>query len=263
MSAPLITNQQIKEAQRAYGIPYRKDRFTLFEPFNQAPTITANLDPGTINQASVRLLTASNRSFEIAGTNAVAASSVLRAAGGITLTCAGASADQVILQPLTNINSVAATAWRATQWSTDKSVIFTGRITAGASVATQRLKIGLALTNAVNTTTDDDQVFLMRDTGLASAGKWILGCSIGGTDTVSVTAPTSFPYNTQAASEDAEFRIEIGSDRVATAWINGERLGSTAALTTNKNLLPFIGIQALDTLAVTLGVRELMLSRLN
>lgn len=187
---------------------------------------------------------AANEHFEVAGTNMTSALATHNAArGGVRLATAGANNDQSILQPRqTNSGD---SLW-ATGMVTDQSPSWTVSFRLG-SVAAISIKVGLALTNAHNLTTDDDQVALWFTT--ATGGNWLVATSIGGTD---ATVDTGIA---PAANREYRLAIDIDENRVARVWLNGVLVATTDALTTAVNLKPYISIQALTGAAKTIDIR--------
>lgn len=187
---------------------------------------------------------AANQHFEVAGTNMTSALATHNAArGGVRLTSAGANNDQCILQ--TRQTNSGDSLW-ATGMVTDQSPSWATsfRLTSVASIS---IKVGLALTNAHNLTTDDDQVALWFTT--ATGGNWLVATSIGGTD---ATADTGVA---PAANREYRLAIDIDENRVARVWLNDVLVATTSALTTGVNLKPYISIQALTGAAKVIDVR--------
>lgn len=180
-----------------------------------------------------------NQDFEVAGTNMTSALVTLNSArGGFRMTSAGAASDQCILQPrLTNAND---SRW-ATGFNTDQSpkVAFSAfRVT---SVAAIKIKVALALTNALDLGTDADQVGVYFDAASYTYFKTFY--SIGGTDS-SVATTDGDTTVTPAANTEYRVRIEIDSTRKASIYINDVFMLKTPALTTNVALKPFIEIES-------------------
>lgn len=186
-----------------------------------------------------------NTNFEVAGTNMTSALVTFNVArGGIRLTTAGATNDQCILQPR-QTNS-ADSRWAAGYLSDLKPVWKTSfRV---GSVTGISFKAALALTNAHNLTTDDDQVGVWWSS--ATGGNILVVTSIAGVD---ATIDTGV-----AAAAGTEYRVVIalGADRIARVFINDTLVGTTGALTTAKTFKPYVSIQDLSAgTAHTLDVR--------
>jgi hypothetical protein len=242
-------------SDQAPGGSYQ-DRYELFEPFRHRPVLQADLDPSTINQAAVRLLTGASREWSIAGTNAANAGSLLATGGGISLTTTTTGNDQVLLQPATSINSVAQSPFLTAGWTTDSEPRFEAIIELPALTAI-RVKVALALTNAANRTTDDNQVGFMFDTaGSVSTANWTAITSISGTDAEADTGVAAL------AAKSIRLGVAVSSTRVPRFYINGVKVHTGSALTTAITLLPFIGVQTLTTAAKVVNVRGVRISRL-
>jgi len=245
------------EAKSLYAPADYRDRIVLRETFQKRPILAANLDPATVDQAAQRLLTGANLDWIISGTNAANAGSALNVDGGIALTTAGADNDQIILSPATAINSVAQSLFGTVEWEPEHAprVEFIIEL---PSVADVLVHAGLVLTAALDLTTDADQAkFQLSDEGAVSTTKWTQALSIGGTDTeISLGV-------TPTVDKTIRLGIEVNTNRKAQFFIDGLKVGEqTAALTAGANLIPVIGIQALDAVAKTIKVREVIISRL-
>jgi hypothetical protein len=198
---------------------------------------------------SVRMVT--DADLEVLGTNGVSANVTFAAEGGITLTTAGASGDQVILAPHLDANQSAWTQWT---WGTDREVIYEATIKTGAAITAEKVWAGLKLTNTPTVATDNDQVFVRYEAGVAS-GVWQVISSIGGTDTTTSTAITV------AVSTIYRIQIVIDSTRRARAYINDRLLYTTAALTDATDLIPYIGVEAAAVAAKSISVYGCEISR--
>ena len=189
--------------------------------------------------------------FELLGTNATSASSSFNAEGGIKLTTAGASADQVILLPHLDANQ---SAWTQFTWGTDKQVAWACRLATGAAITAEIIWAGLKLTNTPTVATDNDQVFFRYEAGVNS-GKFQCINSIGGTD------DTDDSGVTVAVSTVYLLVIAIDSDRIARFYINGALVATSAALTNAVDLKPYVGIQASAAAAKDITVYGETISR--
>lgn len=252
MPSPLAT-QRLTRRELADRVPISSpDRLELCETFAQRPIAAGDLDPSTINQAAVRLLTGANRNFIVSGTNAVTGSANLHASGGVALATAGALNDQVIVSPATAINSVDQSLWRSIQWQPGDELLFEVNIEL-PSIADVRVHAGLGLTAALNLTTDDDYAKLVLDT--ATSTQWLAASSTGGTDTSEATDTPA------KADANVRLRISTDSDGVARFAINGVDQRVTRQLTAAASLLPMVGIQTLTTAAKTMYLRDIRLGR--
>ena len=198
---------------------------------------------------SVRMI--ADPDFEVLGTNGVSASTSFNAEGGITLTTAGASGDQVILCPHLDANQSAWTQWT---WGTDREVIYEATIRTGAAITAEKVWCGLKLTNTPTVATDNDQVFVRYEAGVAS-GVWQVISSIGGTDTTTTTAITV------AVSTTYRVQIVVNAARKAKVYINDRLLYTTAALTDATDLIPYVGVEAAAVAAKSITVYGCEISR--
>jgi len=190
--------------------------------------------------------------FELLGTNAASSCSAYDTGGGIALTTAGASGDQVILVGHLDASQ---SAWGTVLWPTSKSLIYEAVIKTGSNITATTIWAGLKLTNTPVVATDDDQVFV-RYQDTQNSGKWQVISSIAGTDTTTNTTLTAV-----ATSTVYRVRIVLASDRTAKVYINGTLVYTTAALT-SANLIPYIGVQADTAAAKAITVRSQAISRL-
>lgn len=268
-----MNRQQIKYEldHRIYKHPYKipsevldyldPTRYVLRENFALRPGLNANRDVpagDTYNTAQMQLGIDKNPNFEVLGTNATSALVTHSTSGGLTLTTAGASGDQIIILP--HLNS-AVSAWNVTQWSTDKSITFETVIVTGANITAATIWAGFKLTNTSVVATDDDQVFF-RYQDTQNSGKWQIIHSRGGTDTTTNTSLTAV-----AVSTKYRLRLALNSARQPRFWINDQEvlyngLGSVfPALTASVNLIPYVGVQAGAAAAKAIDLRGLICSR--
>lgn len=225
-----------------------KTRFVLREDFRQIPALNAVLDTtGASSSAALIAYTIANRDFEVLGTNMTTALATAATTGGLTLTTAGADADQAIVAPHLDTKQ---TQWASTVWGSSTSSTFETVIVTGASVAKTILWAGFKLTNTHTVATDDDQCYFRysSDTAETGGGSWTLVHSRAGTDTVTIV-----PTGTSAApvaSTAYRLRIAINAARQPRFWINDMEIlyngaGSVfPALTASITFKPYIGVQA-------------------
>lgn len=222
-------------------------RFVLFEDFALRPALAAAIDPSTAadpSQAEIDAIFAANKHWEVAGTNMTTALATHAAnVGGLVVTTAGADDDQAIVQPRTN--PAAVTRW-GTGFDSDQKPRLSLAFSL-PSVAVISVKAGLALTNTHDLATDADQVGLWFNTD--TGGNFLGISSIGGTDATIDTGVTP------GAATEYRVDFDIQADRTCIIYINGARVATTGALTTNKNLIPFFSIQARDTAAKAAHLR--------
>lgn len=216
------------------------NRFNLIENFNQLPSINASIG------------IAVNRNFEVLGANASADDVTFSShVGGILLETDGADNDQVIIAPHLDAGQ---TAWTGVKWGTENQIIWEAVIRS-ADVSNTTFWAGLKLTNTSVIATDDDQAFFRVERGVSNAN---IQCvySVGGTD-ASIDSGVLFNYNTTY-----ELRIEIDSDRKAHFFINDIEVGVSAALTNDKDLIPYIGVHANTAAERALCVMKTAISRI-
>jgi len=252
-------------------------RFYLEEWFLQRPGLNANID----QVSTVEVQRALNRNWEALGTNMTTAlATFATTSAGILATTAGADQDQAILTPHLD---TAATAWAGCQWGTENEVHFETSIMLPA-IDNQKVWAGLKLTNDQLVATDDDQIFFKFQTDATNSeafttfANWHVVHSIGGTDHISalpIAVAANTPYH---------LKIEIDSDRKATAFVNGVQYNltstagstggtsvtavqpgvqvtKTAALTNDVDFIPYVGIEAGAGAAEAVNVHHVCMSR--
>ena len=216
---------------RKEGMNFLSRRFELIWVAGQRGKPSLNAD---IQNAAEGTREIADPDFEILGTNAVSASATFNAEGGITLTTAGADADQVILLPHLDANQ---SAWAQVTWGTDKETVWEVDFSTGAAITTAILWAGLKLTNTHVAATDNDQVF-MRYENAVSGGAWVIWYSIGGVD---VSVVSTFVV---AVSTRYHLKVIVDTARVARVYLNGTLVATTTALTDATDLIPYLGVQA-------------------
>jgi len=252
-------------------------RFYLEEWFLQRPGLNANID----QVSTVEVQRALNRNWEALGTNMTTAlATFATTSAGILATTAGADQDQAILTPHLD---TAATAWAGCLWGTENSVSFETSIMLPA-LDNQKVWAGLKLTNDQLVATDDDQIFFKFQTDATNSeafttfANWHVVHSIGGTDHISalpIAVAANTPYH---------LKIDIDSDRKATAFVNGVQYNltstagstggtsvtavqpgvqvtKTAALTNDVDFIPYVGIEAGAAAAEAVNVHHVCMSR--
>lgn len=245
------------------------NRFTLREDFLQRPALNAVIglpgsDSTSPTAAALAAYTVANKNFEVLGTNATTALVTHSTAGGITLTTAGADADQIIILPHLDTGQ---SLWASTIWGSAKSATFETVIQTGASLAKTIFWAGFKLTNTHTIATDDDQCYF-RYSSADSAGAWQIITSRAGTDTT--TAVDTGAVAAPVASTKYRLRMALNAARQPRFWINEKEVfyngaGSVfPALTDAITFKPYIGIQANGATpgAKTIDVRGLICSRI-
>jgi len=214
----------------------------LSEMLLQRPAINGDLviDPDADDATKLAAYTAANRDFEIVGTNVASANATFATGGGITMTTAGTSGDQMILTP--HLDTV-QTAWAGTKWNTGKQILMDAWIKTAASVAALKIWAGFKLTNVATVATDDDQVYFRFEAGVNN-GRWQFISSRAGTDTTTSLDGASTRI-TVTASTIYRLTIEVDAARRVMAYINGQKAFRTplAALTDNIDLIPYVGVE--------------------
>ena len=252
-------------------------RVYLEEWFLQRPGLNANID----QVSTVEVQRALNRNWEALGTNMTTAlATFATTSAGILATTAGADQAQAIITPHLD---TAATAWAGCKWGTENSVSFETSIMLPA-LDNQKVWAGLKLTNDQLVATDDDQIFFKFQTDATNSeafttfANWHVVHSIGGTDHISalpIAVAANTPYH---------LKIEIDSDRKATAFVNGVQYNltstagstggtsvtavqpgvaatKTAALTNDVDFIPYVGIEAGAGAAEAVNVHHVCMSR--
>ena len=205
--------------------------------------------------AQMAFIAQSHETMEVdAGTNATSALSTFSTGGGLTLTTAGASADQEIIRS----KAVAAQGCLGTwDWSTSDELAFRCRLKTGASIADVRIVAGLFLTVAQPFAegTDNDAIFFTFAD--ASSANFRLCYNVGGTDAALDSGLA------EAASTTYDLMITVSADRIVTFFIDDKIRGTSGstALTADIDLLPFIGVEARATAAKACTIRGFGLSK--
>ena len=266
------------EHDRTMGDPAKDARrYYLEEWFLQRPGLNANIDQAS----TVEVQRALNRNWEALGTNMTTAlCTFATTSAGVLATTAGADEDQAILTPHLD---TAATAWAGALWGTENSVSFETSIMLPA-LDNQKVWAGLKLTNDQLVATDANQIFFKFQTDATNSeafttfANWHVVHSIGGTDHISalpIAVAANTPYH---------LKIEIDSDRKATAFVNGVQYNltstagstggtsvtavqpgvaatKTAALTNDVDFIPYVGIEAGAGAAEAVNVHHVCMSR--
>jgi len=203
------------------------------------PGLNATVTPASADDAAdgatkaeLDTMNATDKDFEILGTNASADDVTYNSEGGLKLQTDGADGDEIILLPHLNTSQ---SPWTGVTWGSDKEVIWEAHITTGSDITNEIIWAGLKLTNVEPTATDADQAFFRYENAV-NIGKWEAIFSIGGTDTVTATSVTV------AADTEYHFKIVIDFSRIPKFYINGVLEKTGTALTDTKDFIPYIGV---------------------
>lgn len=223
------------------------ERLVMTERFIRRPGIeNIDITATAPTQAQMDAIMQANKDFAVAGTNMTSALVTQTAdKGGITMTTAGADNDQAILQPRTDPAlqgrwNVGFDSRGNVRWSTVINL---------PVITTVSVKLGLALTNAHDLTTDADQTGLYFDTDNVDTN-WRVVRSIAGVDTESDSGIVV------AAATKYRVVIAIDSDGLARTYINDVLVDTSAALTDVLTLKPFISMQARSAAALAIDVHH-------
>lgn len=249
--------------------PYLAADVTIFTDSTGGVTTTPNTlaeitsggtaaDEGPVENALAKIalkinnMLLANPNFEVAGTNMTSALATHQStAAGLQLATAGANNDQAILQPRQTNSGDSRWASVPTdllpEWSTSFRL---------ASVANISIKAGLALTNAHNLTTDDDQIALWFST--ATGGNFLLAYSAAGTDATIDTGVTP------AAATEYRLRIKTLTTLGAyDVYLNETVVARLRTGETGLVFKPYMSIQALTGAAKTIQIRHQALTMQN
>lgn len=257
-----------KITERGFQYGGAMTHLKLEEFFTKRPALNAVLAGWAAGDVPY---TIANRDFEVLGTNMTTALCTFATPPitGITLTTAGADADQAILTPHLD---TAQSLWAVVnQWKSNYSPRFEAWIRTGAAITKQIVQLGFQLTNAMDvdeaTITDADLiVFRYSSEAASNPTYWKCVSSRGGVDVID--ALRSIPA--VAADTWYHFVITIDSNLKPHIYVNGYDLTSQlsaagqAALVTAKAFIPYIGIAGNGTApgAKAMSVRYLSCSRL-
>lgn len=253
----------IAKLSSAVGLVQTPDRSGFHERFYKRPGLNADLDVGaSFDQADINTALRLNQLFEVKGTNATSALAThpSTSIAGVTLTTAGASADQMLLAPHEDSG---VSPIEAASFLPSAAPGFYAQIKTGSSIADATIFAGLKLTETPVVATDDDQAFFRYQSGVNS-GKWQIVISIGGADT---TVDTDLEV---AADTYYELFITIDDDRKPTFGYRSGGGGYQSAvhvgpdaLTASAALKPVAGIQAGAAAAKAVTITDLAAARAN
>ena len=265
-------------------------RYYLEEYFKQRPILNADLDA----VYTVEVARAGNIDFEVLGTNMTSALCTFpTTVAGITMTTAGADADQGILVPTLDTAGTKQeqSAWSGVNWGTENQVHWETSIRTSSAIDNQKIWAGLKLTSDQLPETDANQAYFYFATD-ATNGQLLSDYtplyfmySIAGADYTTNTGITV------AASTNYHLKIKFDSDRKMSIFVNGRPYGladtagttfdggtttvtgttqatidnniqKSAAMTNDIDLIPCVGIEAGDGAAAALDVNYMAISRL-
>jgi len=251
-----LQNMTAQQSPLTGAIHVGTRRLMWREQFLRRPGINANkaVPAGdTYNTAQMQLALDKHSDWELLGTNMTSALCTFAAGGGITLTTAGAANDQAILLPHLDTD---LSPFTAIKWNTLDEVGAEFDLKIGASVASATIWAGFKLTNTPVVATDNDQMFVRYDSA-TNSGQWQAIGSYGGTD-LTINSPVAV-----AASTEYKIGIRVDADRYPMFFVNERLIGKLShALTTDTDLIPYVGVMATATGAKALTVREIALSKL-
>ena len=171
-----------------------RSRHYLFENFLHAPGVNADV-VGTTTLGAI-----TNRQFEIVGTNAVSADSLLDDNGGIKITTNGGGADQAIIVPHVDASQSGWSLTNGVVWDTDQAPAVEFKFKTDSSIADMIYYQGFVMTNPATYAVSDDADRVVIDYNADSSvnsGKFRLAYSVAGTDYthdfgLTVTASTTY-----------------------------------------------------------------------
>ncbi len=237
-------------AARPVGLNALSKRYELRKVFG-APGKPGVLGDVISSTEAVNVI--ADRDFHVVGEGAVSADVSYYAEGGITVVTNGTDADAIIIAPHLDANQ---TSWAQTTWGTDEEVEWECDIRTGATITTTVIWCGLKLTNTHAVATDDNQIYFRYENGVNSGG-WEVVHSLAGIDLQEDAGVAVVAINTRY-----HFKITVDPDRIARMYINGVLVKTTAALTTNIDFIPYIGIiESGASAAMTLHVSGQAISR--
>ncbi len=260
------------------------------ERFDQRPALKAVLETYTSSVAAAEAVATNvaNRNFSYIANNGTP-SVAFSADGGITLTTAGSSGNDIIVHPQLSTNQ---TRLSTIQWATNKSPRFECFIRTPATITSYAMWAGFKLTNTDALATDADAVFYKFTTTADSGGSatnltvciaragtkvvtilpivvtastlYRLTLSVNAQRQVFARVATSFqPKDTTGTAvpstnpefSSKSFRLIPGVDGVTGA-------DNTAVLTNSITaLIPYVGVKTLTGSARALDLIELKLGR--
>lgn len=240
-------------------------RITIREEFALRPARNDVLDSYTPYAAATDLARlVANKGWEVTGTNSTTALVTYAAGGGITITTAGAAADQMLVGA--HVNTVQGRV-KNIDWLTQKELSFEIFLLTGSVVTQAKFFAGFKLTSTPVVATDDDQIYFRYDaTTVATAMTFV--ASRAGTDVTTTLSTDRFAVI--AASTAYRLRFDVLANRTVVASMAVGNTGNLTpigvaplpALTTGIALLPFFGVEGVTTVAKAITVQYVELGKL-
>ena len=223
ISGGVLRNVHVSNAQ---------NRYYLKEYFERKPGINADIQNAA--EATREIV---NPNFEVLGTNSSSDDVTVSATrAGMQLQTDGGAADQVIILPHLDANQ---SAWTGVLWGTENQVEWECAISTSTLATDIIIWAGLKLTNTPVIATDANQVFFRFST-TDSNTTWRVIDSIADVDVNTNSGVTV------AAATIYHFRISIDASRIARCFINDALVRTTSALTNDIDLIPYVGVNAVD-----------------
>ncbi len=213
---------------------------------NGKPGIPADFDSAT--EATMNI---TDPLVTLLGTSAASAGVTLSAEGGIDVVTAGSNDNQMILVPHEDTNACQMHPDSLT-WGTDRELQFECAIKSppiiGAATA-PAIVLGLTLdaSPAVMSVTSPDDFILFNFNFVDDADTtWEVVSDVGNAGPVALNTGI-----TVVASTDYHFKIICTPDEVAHCYVNGMEFTSINYAGNIVDLIPIIGVQALDANATS------------
>tara|TARA_R110002153_G_C13259111_1_gene492282 strand:+ start:522 stop:1442 length:921 start_codon:yes stop_codon:yes gene_type:complete len=265
-----------KDVRRYYLEEYWKQRPAL-NAVASAPLTDADATAAA-NDAIIIARAIASRDFEVLGTSMTTALCTFDTTrAGIIITTAGTDQNQAIIAPHLDTNQ---SAWQTVPWGTENSVIWECVVTTAASIADIKLWAGLKLTNDQLIVTDADQAFFKFQTDATNSEAFTDFTALHFVHSIADVDYISALPITVAADTQYHLKIAIDSNRKAAIFVNGIQYNvtstsgstggttvttgtdTTAALTDDVDLIPYIGVETGAGSAKALKVHSQAISRL-
>jgi|TARA_Y100000310_G_scaffold147425_1_gene146706 hypothetical protein len=247
-----------------HGSP--RKRHILHENFSKAPILNDSWVPTTVDPtiAEFAIIFRGNENFQLMGTNAADANSIPDAGGGISLTTAGADADQLAIVPQQDSNF---SSWGTATFGGADEVCFEWLIELPSALTDYIVFGGLSDDAVIDATfvaaEDDDSILIVFDDGVNS-GKWQLQYSIGGTDyTVDLgVAPVASTHYGFQIKIDADGYADIYVSQGLSEFTHRHKTKNPVVVTSSHiDFIPRVGIEAQAAAAKNLNVRYAAISK--